>query len=133
MVGVIADAEPLLDQVADPPACPQPRAMAGGLGPLENPPDERAALAGGQLRRTARSRARLNPRTALLPIRALPATDGPPIDAQPLGHHVHRDASLQKFDGLETPTFEFSRLSCGRSASLPTGEIRTLLTRHNTS
>jgi len=95
---MVDDFELVPDEVDDPPAGPQARAVTGFFRPRHDQAHQLTALSGRQLRRSAGCRARAKAAAATPAIRPLPATYGASIHTQALGHDMHGDLSLEQFD-----------------------------------
>lgn len=120
MIGVVDDVKVAPDQLDDPPARPQARAITGRFGPGDNQTHQPLPLPCTQLWWAAGRRAGAEPGAALAPVRAFPAAYGPPVDSEALGHHMNRDVTLKQFDGAEAPSLEFSRAPLWAHAVPPT-------------
>jgi hypothetical protein len=98
VIRMVDDLELAPDEVDDPPAGPQARAVAGFFWPRHDQAHQLTALSGRQLRRSAGRGARAQTAAAAPTVRPLPSADGAPIHTQALGHDMHGDLTLEEFD-----------------------------------
>jgi hypothetical protein len=122
VIGMVDDVETLPDQVDDPPARPQARAVTGRFRTRDHQARQSLPLRRSELGGATRRRARAQPSTALAPVGPLPSTDGTAIDAEPLGHGMNGDITLEEFDRAESSPLELSRAPLWAQAAPPTGQ-----------
>ena len=122
VIRMVDDIEMLTDQVDDPTARPQAGAIAGRLRPGDHQASQSASLRHREFRWSTGCRPGAQASAALSPVRLLPPTDRPPVDAHALGHHMNRNIPLQQVDGTEPSPFELSRTPLWAHANPPAGE-----------
>jgi hypothetical protein len=130
VIRVVVDVELLTDEVDEPSARPQVRAVPGRFRPRDDEARQSLPLLRRELGRPTRCGAGAQPRAALPPVRPLPSTHRAPIDAEALGDDMNRSVALEEFDRAESSPLELSRTPLWAHVAPPTGEhkpTRTLL------
>src|SRR2546428_9822053 len=99
---MVDDFELVPDEVDDPPAGPQARAVAGFFRPRHDQAHQLTALSGRQLWRSAGRGARAKAAAATAAVRPLPAAAGEALHTPALRHHHKRGLTLEHIQPLET-------------------------------
>jgi hypothetical protein len=122
VVRVVDDIEVVMNQVDDSPTRPQARAIAGRFRPRDDQARQPTALGRAELRRSPGGGPGAQAGAAQASVRPLPSADGAPIDAEPLGHDMNGDVTLEQGDRAESSLLEFSRAPLWAHAAPPTTE-----------
>jgi hypothetical protein len=120
---MVDDVEVGTDQVNDPSTRPQAGTIAGRFRPGDHQTSQSVPLGRGQLRGSTGGRPGAQAGAALSPVGALPSPDGPPIDAQALGHHMDGQVTLEQFDRAESSSLELGRAPLWAHVHLPQAVI----------
>ena len=126
MIGMVDDLELLTNQIDDPPARPQARAIAGGFRPGDDHTRESPPLRRRELRRSTGGPAGAQAGPPLSSVHPLPSADRTPIDAEALGYHMNGDVTLEQFNRAESSLLELSRTPLWAHVVPPTGEHTVL-------
>src|SRR3989454_6374686 len=100
-----------------------------GFRPGHDHVRELASLGGGQLGRAPCGGPCLESRTTSPTIGTFPPPHGSPIHAEPLGHRMHGNITLEQFDGADAAPLEFRRTPLWAHAHLPQWSIGHYLCR----
>jgi hypothetical protein len=106
---MVDDTEVMPDQVDDASTRPQTGAIAGHFRSRDDKARQSVALRGAELRWSTRRGTGTRPVATTSSVRALPPTDGPPIDAEAVGHDMNREVTLEQLDRVESSALELSR------------------------
>src|SRR5439155_23894620 len=126
VIGMVDDLELLPNQIDDPAARPQARAIAGGFRPGDDHARESPPLRRRELRRSTGRRACAQAGATLSAVRPLPSTDRAPIDAQALGDDMNGEVTLEQFNRAESSPLELSRAPLWAHVVPPTGKHSVL-------
>src|SRR3989442_4473422 len=126
VIGMVDDLELLPNQIDDPAARPQARAIAGGFRPGDDHARESPPLRRRELRRSTGRRACAQAGATLSAVRPVPSTDRAPIDAQALGDDMNGEVTLEQFNRAESSPLELSRAPLWAHVVPPTGKHSVL-------
>ncbi len=129
VIRMVDDLEVVADEVDDPPAGPQARAVSGRFWARHDQARQLTLLRCRQLRRSARRRPRTKAGAALPPMRPLPPADGAPIHTQALGYDMNRQITLKQFDRADSSSLQLRRAPLWAHAHLPQRSIGHYLCR----
>src|SRR3989454_8175420 len=122
VIRMVGDVEVVTDEVDNPSARPQIRAIPGRFRPGDHQARQVLLLLCRQLWRAPRCRARAQAGAALASMRPLPSADRAPIDTQAFGDDMNGKLALEQFDRTESSSLKLSRAPLWAHAAPPTGE-----------
>ncbi len=126
VIGMVDDLELLTNQIDDPAARPQARAIADGFRPGDDHARESPPLRPRELRRSTGGPAGAQAGATLSSVHPLPSTDRTAIDAETLGDEMNGDVTLEQFSRAESSLLELSRAPLWAHVVPPTGEHSAL-------
>jgi hypothetical protein len=119
---MVDDIELTTDEIDDPSTRPQAGEIASRFRAGDHQARQSAPLRRVEFRGSTRRRAGPQSGAALSTVRPLPSADRAPVDAEALGHHMHRDVTLEQFDRTKSAPFELGRAPLWAHAAPPTAE-----------